>query len=180
MKTEIIATIIVILVIGGVIFVSYELNKNTETKKETSQQSTVKATSSKSTSSTGSSSTSKTKTSPPNYNNLIKNLPKNQMIKDLPSGKSLQLKFFSLSKGERIWEKSFIVSNREMKEGKLDNPEVTFTIHSKYVNQITSSNLCDIMKTASRNKDLGFESELGYASLAWKYSSLLKYKSCFV
>jgi hypothetical protein len=101
------------------------------------------------------------------------------MIQDLPEGKSLYLQTFSFSSGTRVWEKSFIVGKSTMKEGKLDNAEVTLTLHSKYVNQITSSNLCDILRTANKNKDLGFESSLDYVSLAWKYSSLMKYKSCF-
>jgi hypothetical protein len=117
--------------------------------------------------------------SSPDYSSLLINLPKNQMIQDLPEGKSLYLQTFSFSSGTRVWEKSFIVGKSTMKEGKLDNAEVTLTIHSKYVNQITSSNLCDILRTANKNKDLGFESSLDYVSLAWKYSSLMKYKSCF-
>jgi len=102
------------------------------------------------------------------------------MIQDIPEGKSIQLKFFSFPKGERVWEKSFILEKGTIKEGTLDSPEFTLTIGSRYVNQITTSNLCDITKKANKNGDLGFESTSSYLSLAWKYSSLMKYKSCFV
>lgn len=181
MKSQIIAIIIVLLIIGGAIFASWEISKyqkesQAEKTTQKSSNSTVKSSSSKVTTLPKS---APSKVSPPNYSNLIKNLPKNSMITDLPDGKSLSLKFFSFPKGERVWEKSFILSKGTMKEGNLDNPEVTLTLHSKYVNQINSTNLCDIMKKANQNKDLGFESNLGYASLAWKYSSLMKYKSCF-
>jgi len=115
----------------------------------------------------------------PDYDSLMSNLPKNQMIQDLPEGKSLYLKVFRFSSGNRVWEKSFIVGKGTMKEGNLNSPEVTLTINSKYVNSISSSNLCEIMGQARKNGDLGFESSLGYASLLIKYSSLMKYKGCF-
>jgi len=177
MNKQIIAIVITILVIGGSIFALWTMNNSSE---KVDTKTSVKTTGNvvKSTSSASKSSTS-TKTTAPNYANLVKNLPKNPMIQDLPSGKSLYVRFFSFPKGERVWEKSYILTKDGMKEGTLDNAEVTLIVHSKYVNQITSSNLCDVMKKANTNKDLGFESELGYASLAWKYSSLMKYKSCF-
>ena len=115
----------------------------------------------------------------PNYDLLMENMPKNPMIQDLPSGKTLYFRTFSFSSGQRVWENSFIVEKGTMKEGTMDNPEVTITLHSKYVNYISSSNLCSVLGTANKNKDLGFDSSLGYVSLAWQYSSLMKYKNCF-
>ena len=166
----VIIAIEVVLFLAIIIFGVYEYNKlypsnDANTPVPSTSQSNAKS--------------SSNSTSPPNYANLIANLPKNQMILDLPEGKSLYLRVFSFSSGNRVWDKEFIVGKGTMKEGTLDSPEVTITIHSKYVNSISSSNLCDVMGNARKSGDLGFESSIDYMSLAWKYSSLMKYKSCF-
>ena len=120
----------------------------------------VPATPTSSVSSTSTKQTTSSASSAPDYTKLMANLPKNQMIQDLPDGKSLYFQTFSFSSGQRVWEKSFVIEKGTMKEGVVSNPEVTLTLHSKYVNQITSSNLCDVLRTANINKDLGFESSL--------------------
>jgi len=172
----VIIAIEVVLFLAIIVFGVYEYNKLYPSNNENVK--TTPSTSSKTLSSTTSTS-KQTTPSAPDYAKLMTNLPKNQMIQDLPEGKSLYLRVFSFSSGNRVWDKSFIVGKGTMKEGTLDSPEVTINIHSKYVNSISSSNLCDVMGNARKSGDLGFESSLDYMSLAWKYSSLMKYKSCF-
>ena len=44
---------------------------------------------------------------------------------------------------------------------------------------MNSQNMCDIIKLAKKNGDLGVDTKLSKWSLFVKYSSVLKYRSCF-
>jgi len=106
------------------------------------------------------------------------------MIKMLPENSIISLKFYNFNTGSRVWEKSYILNKgkvSEINEGtyKDMSPDITLSMHSKYLNELTDQNLCSIIRKAKSNNDLGIEMHISYAALLWKYRTVLKYKDCF-
>ncbi|MBU4117082.1 MAG: hypothetical protein KKG94_04995, partial [Nanoarchaeota archaeon] len=58
-------------------------------------------------------------------------------------------------------------------------PEISLTLHSKYISELNENNLCEIVKKANNNRDLGFYSENSKAKLFIKYAGMLKHRDCF-
>jgi hypothetical protein len=117
-----------------------------------------------------------------NYSNFALEISKNEVIKALPSDAVILLRFYNFDSGERNWEKSYILkraSVEEISDVSVAGEDITLSLHSKYLGQLTSTNFCNIISGANENRDLGFETTLSDMSLAWKYKSVYKYKSCF-
>ena len=124
------------------------------------------------------------KATPATYENIEDVLSGNDMIKMLPENSIISLKFYNFNTGSRVWEKSYILKKgyaKELKEGitKDINLDITLSMHSKYLNELTDQNLCSIIRKAKSNNDLGIEMHISYAALLWKYRTVLKYKDCF-
>ena len=94
-----------------------------------------------------------------NYSNIEQQLSKNSLIKDLPKDSDSILKFYNLKS-----------------DG--SNPDLIISINSNYLSSLTNKNFCEIIKKAYSNGDVSFETSLSKVSLAWKFKSMMKYKSC--
>jgi len=140
-----------------------------------------------STSSSTKSSSSTQSTSKPSYNYepltdtekaiVYKTITESEFYQDIPEKYPISLTFFKFSEGQRIWQDGFLMANGELlSEG---NPGIKLTLHSKYIEELQTNDLCSTIQTANKNKDLGFESEYGTASLLIKYSGILEHRSCF-
>ena len=114
-----------------------------------------------------------------NYSNFEKEIAKNYVIQALPDNSKILLKFYNFNTGERQWENSFILNRANVTKGSIENPDMTLSLSSAYLKELTNKNFCQIIQTANNNGDLGVEYGLFEAGLAWKYRSILKYKSCF-
>jgi len=114
------------------------------------------------------------------YTNLEKELSKNIVIQALPSEAVILLKFYNFNSGERTWEKSYIIKKGEAKETTNLNEEadIVLSLHSKYLQELTSENFCEVIQKSNKNGDLGFDTELSSIVLAWKFKSVYKYKDC--
>jgi hypothetical protein len=100
-----------------------------------------------------------------------------EFIKDVPEKNPVALVFFKFENGERVWQSGFLIGNNKLlTEG---TPSVTLTLNSKYISELNGNNICDIIKEANKNGDLGFESSYGTASLLLKYAGMLKHRACF-
>jgi hypothetical protein len=124
------------------------------------------------------SSTSSGHSTNPVYSNFEQIVASNQMIKDLPSNALILLRFYNFNTGQRQWENSYVLTKGSAKLGTTAKPDMTIVIASKYLSQVTSSNLCSVIKQADSNGDLGTESGMSTAGLLWKYRSMLKYRDC--
>lgn len=113
------------------------------------------------------------------YNNIENVLSGNSIVKVLPEDAQIILRFYNFNTGSRVWEKSYILKKGIVEEGAATNPDMSLSIHSKYLNEMTDQNLCIIIKKAKNNNDLGVEVYISQAALLWKYRSILKYKDCF-
>ena len=105
-------------------------------------------------------------------------LLQNEMIQKLPEKTIVMVRFYNFETGERAWEKSYIITSGKVEEGYLENVDLTMFVHSKYIPEITSENLCDVTKSAKANGDLGVETELSTLKLLYKFRTVTKYKSC--
>jgi len=116
---------------------------------------------------------------PINYNNFEKEMSENYVIQALPDNAKIALKFYNFNSGQRQWENSFILNRANVTGGILQNPDITLSLSSQYLKELTNTNFCQIIQKANKNGDLGMEFNLSGASLAWKYKNVLKYRSCF-
>ena len=113
------------------------------------------------------------------YDNLANHLANNAVVKDLPDNTKVLLRFYNFDSGSRSFERSFVLTNFEVYEGEVADPDLTLLIASYYLDDWNSRNFCNIMNTARNNGDLGYESSLSSIKLAWKFKSMNKHKSCF-
>lgn len=114
------------------------------------------------------------------YSNLANLLSQTPMVQDLPNGESILLRFYNFNSGNREFEKSYILTKGSAKEGFLDYPEITIVVHSKYVPELGNDNLCETIKRADSNNDVGIYTDLSTTKLVMKFSSMMKYKDCIL
>lgn len=105
-------------------------------------------------------------------------LQQQQVVKDLPSDSLISLKLYSFSTGERVWQKSYIISRGNVREGDAKNPDVSIIIDSKYIYD-AARDLCSAVKNAKANGDFAADSSMATASFLWKYRGMIKYRTCF-
>jgi hypothetical protein len=114
---------------------------------------------------------------PEEINKVASTILSSEFIKAIPEKEPISLTFFKFENGERVWQDGFLIGrNQFLTEG---SPGVSLILHSKYISQLNGNNLCDIIKQANNNRDLGFESKYSTASLFLKYAGMLKYRDCF-
>lgn len=109
--------------------------------------------------------------------NLINLISSSEMVKKIPADSPILIQFYNFDSGYRTWQNSVLLA-----QGKLlseGEPVISLIIHSKYINELQNSNLCDIVKNAKLNGDLAVSTEYSKAKLLWKYKSLLEYRNCF-
>lgn len=104
-------------------------------------------------------------------------LEQNEMIQSVPDSGKISIKFYHDKDNCRFIDKAFMLSSGKVTE---ENPacDIDLFIHSKYAEQITQENICQIISQARANGELYQNLNVGKASLLIKYSSLLKYKDC--
>lgn len=112
------------------------------------------------------------------YSNLPSELSSNKMVKALPEGSSILLKFYNFNTGERQWERSFTITRGKVTQGGTEG-DIVLSLHSKYLSGLTTLNLCSVIQKANKAGDLGFETQLSKAALLWKFKSIMEYRSCF-
>jgi len=100
-----------------------------------------------------------------------------EFIKSIPEKDPISLTFFKFENGERIWQNGFLIGKNQLLTSGA--PGINLILHSKYISQLNSSNLCDIIQQANKNKDLGSQSDYSTMNLLMKYSGMLKYRDCF-
>ena len=100
-----------------------------------------------------------------------------EFIKDIPEKNPIALQFYDFHDGERIWQSGFLMGENELLT--QGEPSVYLYLHSKYIEEIDNLNMCEVIKRANQNGDLGFYSEHNKAALLIKYANMLKHRGCF-
>jgi len=109
--------------------------------------------------------------------NLPSSLESQQMIKDLPDNSLILLRLYNSYKGNRNWEESYIIKKGKVEKGSIENPDLTIVLSSIYIKDLGS--FCQTIKLAKAIGDIGYDTKMSQLSLMWKYSKMLKYRSCF-
>jgi hypothetical protein len=113
----------------------------------------------------------------PDFQRLKQAMQNQQIVKDVPESGSISLRFFHFTDGCRIYDKSYIISDGKITEGG-GKADIYVILRSDYAEKITGSNFCDVVKQSRDNGDLGQWSEIGEATLLWRYKGMLKYREC--
>jgi type 1 fimbria pilin len=108
--------------------------------------------------------------------NLASFLQNQEVVKNIPNGKIINLRFYNFNAGERQWEEGYSLTNKKVSNGLSENADLTIIVSSKYVSEMGS--FCATMKKAKANGDIGYETKLSDAKLLWDYKSMLKYRDC--
>ena len=99
-----------------------------------------------------------------------------EFVSDLPEKYPIAIFFFDFEGEERRWRDGFLVGpSGLLSQGE---PEAYITIHSKYIPELASENLCEVMKRAYQAGDIGLESQASKVSLLIKYAGMLKHRDC--
>ena len=100
-----------------------------------------------------------------------------QFIKDMPKNGVVSLHFFNYQNGQRIELDTFLIGKDQILTS--GTPDISVIIHSKYIAELTPTNLCEIIPKANANGDMAVGTTDGEAKLLLKYSGMVKYRSCF-
>ncbi len=100
-----------------------------------------------------------------------------EFISAMPNNGVISIQFYYFPLGERIWLDTFLIGKNQILTS--GNPDMNVIIHSKYISELPSSSLCDIIQKARTNGDFAYDTQLGDAKLLLKYSGMIKYRDCF-
>ncbi|MFA5723532.1 MAG: hypothetical protein WC979_04715 [Candidatus Pacearchaeota archaeon] len=174
-KRVAIAIIILILVIFGLLAYfspTLKINGNTVDSSVKPAANAAASTSNSKVSASAPSSSARPPASAPTITleNFPSYLAKQNIIKELPKSAQISLVLSDVGK-------SYIVTTGSIVEGQVNKPDIIVTIPSKYV--LDSGDFCSLVKLANSRRDLSYELKASKVSLVWKYSGMMKYKSCF-
>ncbi len=114
------------------------------------------------------------------YAKLPGELSQSPMVGEIPKGETILLRFYNFNTGYREFEKSYLLTTGNVKEGFFDVPEITIVVHSKYVPELNKNNLCDTISKADTNNDVGIYTDLSTTKLIMKFKGMIKYKDCLL
>jgi len=114
-----------------------------------------------------------------NYTNFAKVISENSIVKALPEDSALLLEFYNWKNDTKNIEKTYTLRKSKVTEERVSNPDITLSLNSKYLSQLTNKNFCNIIQQANKARDLEMNSSLSKVALAWKFRAILKYKECF-
>lgn len=98
----------------------------------------------------------------------ISDLLESDMVKDLPNKAVISLK---------LGNEYYTVKKDSVSAGRPADPDLTISLPLSYAGQL-SLGLCQMVKNANANKDLGIEMHASQTSLMWRYRGMLKYRDC--
>lgn len=100
-----------------------------------------------------------------------------EFVSALPKDGIVALHFFNYQYGQRVELDTILIGKSQILTS--GTPDLTILMHTKYISEITPTNLCEIIPKANTNGDLAVETSMSESSLLFKYAGILKYKSCF-
>lgn len=104
-------------------------------------------------------------------------LQSSEFIKDVPKEMAIALRFYDFEGGVRRWRDGFLIGRDKLLSS--GEPDIYLSLHAKYIAEINGDDLCDVIRGANENGDLGFHSEYSKARLLLRYAGMLKHRKCF-
>ncbi|HJX51005.1 MAG TPA: hypothetical protein VJ438_06090 [Candidatus Nanoarchaeia archaeon] len=112
------------------------------------------------------------------FQRFIDLIPRNEIIQKLPKDARLLLRFYNSDSGERVWQRDYIITKGNIKEGFDENVDISMAMHSQYLSKFDGNNFCFIIQDSKRRGDFGSNLLISKVSALWKYKSIMSYKSC--
>lgn len=172
-------TLLGIMIVGGIVAAAggtyyYFLNKQEQAKPQTATQSSGEGTPSTNVQRQP----SFEPLTPEEKSDVLGVIESTDFVEDIPEKYPISLQFFYFDEeGQRIWQDKFLIGKGSVISS--GTPDIKLTLHSKYLEGIESQDLCEVIKTANANRDLGFESESSEAKLLWNYKGMMSHRDCF-
>jgi hypothetical protein len=116
--------------------------------------------------------------SPEDYERFEQIMPQTDLVNALPEGVEIQMSFFNFNSGSREWERDYILSKGNVREGISSNPDMKLILHSRNLPKLQANNVCQIFQQAKAQGDFGSELLISKAKFTWRYKSMMSYKSC--
>lgn len=116
--------------------------------------------------------------SPADYDRFEEIMPQTDLVQALPEGVEIQMSFFNFNTGYREWERDYILSKGNVREGIPSNPDMKLILHSRNLPKLQAHNVCQIFQQAKKQGDFGSELLISKAKFGWRYKSMMSYKSC--
>ena len=91
------------------------------------------------------------------------------IIKDLPKDANLEI---------RTTSNVYTVTKAGVSLGTPTSPDMTIWIPTTYVAQFTTKGFCQTLQAGYKSGEIGISLHTSALSAGWKYSSLMKYRSC--
>lgn len=101
--------------------------------------------------------------------NVATVLTQTNIVRDIPEGGIIEA---------YVGENVYTIQRGSMTRGAPSNPDVTVRMPERYLEIMGQRGPCAAFATARGNGELTVEMHQSSTSLAWKYRSLAKYKSC--
>lgn len=110
------------------------------------------------------------------HQKVVQTIVESEFLEDMPKTGIISLRFYDFAWGERRWRDGFIIRQNEELTGA---PDVHFYMHTKYISQLTSDNLCEVIKEAKKDGDFEVHTKLNNMVLFYKYAKMLEHRACF-
>ena len=81
-------------------------------------------------------------TVPINYSNFAQSMSNNPIVLDIPSDSAIMLNFYNHNFGTINIEKSYVLSENGVSEGKISDAGIILSMDSKYLTILTNKNFC--------------------------------------
>jgi hypothetical protein len=114
----------------------------------------------------------------PDFELFKKNLKKENIINDIPRSGNLRIIFYHFFEKQKVIDYIIYITKGNI-EVSNEPADIDIFISSDYVAKFDGTNLCNTIQVAKNKGDLGYTLNLSKARLLLKYSSMMKYKSCF-
>lgn len=107
---------------------------------------------------------------------VLETIEQSPFTQDLPSSGVISLKFYKFENGERVWQDGFLIGPGKILQS--GEPDLSIIMHSKYIKELETQNLCDVIQEAQKNGDFATQLNRNKAVLLAKYSGMVKYRGC--
>lgn len=106
-------------------------------------------------------------------------IAKNPIIRDIPLGRKILLKTYTLNSGQKQYETAYIIERGSVEQGSIKGADVVFEIPLQYLTGLTNDNLCSKTSEAVNSGEISFSSKHSEIGLLWIFKGIIvKYGKC--
>lgn len=107
---------------------------------------------------------------------VIETIEQSPFTQDVPKKGVISLRFYKFDEGERVWQDRFLIGPGTILSS--GEPDLSIIMHSSYIGELQTRNLCDVIQEAQRNGDFAVDLKRNKAILLAKYAGMMEHRSC--